>query len=271
MTIDLSYLGWSGFRISWSDGPTIFVDPPDASALSHDREALIALTHGHPEHVAGTVAHLADPSRWDAVRVLASPQVCAHLRRSSKNATDRFLEFDAGREQVFPGLRVQAFAWHHMPLLPPEPALALRHVARLARHPSITFGIVKDGLVGPPPGSMLGYGLIPDRGPRVLVFSEGLHRRTQVSEIRAAREQIGADLLLFAVEPEDAEILPDLVAAIGAPIVVPYEAHAEWRESLGMPRADFDRLSRELESRGIHSHAVIDARTRQLPGNDLVA
>ena len=269
--IGLRYLGWSGFRVDWPDGTTVFVDPPEAAALPHDREAWIAITHGHPEHVAGAAAHLADPQRMAAARVLASSRVCAHLRHSSRHAGDRFRALDAGGSATLPGLRVQAFAWRHMPLLPPEPSLAVRHAAHLARHPGITLGIVKDGLVGSPPGAMLGFGLIPYEGPRVLVYSEGLHRRTRISEVRAAREQIDADVLLFAVEPEDVEVLPDLVAAIGARVVVPYEAHAEWRESLVMPRADLEQLSRDLASRGIHAHAAASNRPTQVPLSELAA
>jgi hypothetical protein len=265
MTIGVRYLGWSGFRIDWPEGPTMFIDPPETSALPCDRECWVALTHGHPEHVAGTAAHLADSQRAGAVHVLASPRVCAHLRRDSRHAGDRFHAMDPDSESALPGLCVQAFAWRHMPLLPPEPSLAARHVARLARHPGITFGIVKDGLTGPPPGAMLGFRFAPEQGPRVLVYSEGLHRRTPVGEVRTLRERLPAELLLFAVEPEDAAELPDLVAAVGALDVVPYEAHRDWREGLGMPQADLVRLARELDARGVRAHVLDRGRSAALP------
>jgi hypothetical protein len=265
VSLGLHYLGWSGFRIDWPGGQTVFIDPPDRAALPRDREIRIALTHGHPEHVAGTLAHLADPQRVGAVHVVASPRVCAHLRRASPHAGDRFDALEPGGECALPGLVVQAFGWHHMPLLPPEPALAARHVARLARHPGITFGIVKDGLVGPPPGVMLGYRLVPERGPRTLVYAEGLHRRTPVDEVRTLRETLPAELLLFAVEPEDAAELPDLVAATGAADVVPYEAHGDWRADLGMPPADLVRLTSDLAARGVRAHPLDRDRSVVLP------
>jgi hypothetical protein len=268
VTIGLRHLGWSGFQLDWPDGPTIFIDPPEASVLPRDRESWIALTHGHPEHVAGAAAHLADAQRPAAVRVVASPRVCAHLRRGSRHAGDCFHALDSDGEIALPGLRLQAFGWRHMPLLPPEPSLAVRHLARLARHPDVTFGIVKDGLVGPSPGMMLGYRMVPDRGPRVLVCSEGLHRRTRVVEVRMLRENLPAELLLFAVEPEDAAVLPDLVAAIGVPDVVPYEAHRDWRAELGMPQADLDRLVRELAARDVGAHIVSRGQPAELPLRD---
>jgi len=254
--VDLAYLGWSGFRIAWPGGPEIAVDPPDAGSLPQGREAWILLTHGHPEHVEGTAAHLAAAERAAPAVVVASPRVCRHLRRRHARAGDRFQPARPGDAIHLGDLRVEVFGWRHMPLLPPEPRLAVRHVARLVRHPSVTFGIVRDGLVGPPPGAMLGFRLVPASGPRVLLYSEGLHRRTGLSEARAAALGRGADILLFAVEPEDAAVLPDLVAAVGSPVVVPYEAHREWRAELGMPQADLEALASDLASRGIRARAL---------------
>jgi hypothetical protein len=115
---------------------------------------------------------------------------------------------------------------------------------------------------------MLGYRLVPDRGPRVLVYSEGLHRRTPAVEVRGLREALPAELLLFAVEPEDAAVLPDLVAATGVSDVVPYEAHRDWRAELAMPQADLGRLVRELAARDVAVHLVSRGRPIELTLRD---
>jgi hypothetical protein len=256
VAFELAYLGWSGFRICWTGGPAVFVDPPDADALPRDGEAWIVLSHGHPEHVEGTKAYLADPGREAPATVVASEPVCRHLRRRSVRSDDVFHPVGAGDTLSLPGLTLAAFAWRHMPLVPPEPKLAAQHIARLATHPGTTYGIVRDGLIGPPPGAKLGFRMLPDEGPRVLLYSEGLHRRTREAEIREIGASGDVEVLIFAVEPEDADALPDLVAALGASIAVPYEAHREWREELGMPQADLERLTRDLASRGITTLAL---------------
>jgi hypothetical protein len=190
--------------------------------------------------------------------------VCAHLRRRCGRADDAFLPARAGEAIALSELEIEPFSWRHMPLVPPEPKLALRHIARLVRNPVATFGIIRDGLTGPPPGSMLGFRLLPPAGPRVLLYSEGLHRRTAMAEVREAAHERDAEVLVFAVEPEDAEILPDLVAAVGSPIVVPYEAHRAWRDELDMPQADLERLASDLTARGIRVRSLASGEHLQL-------
>ncbi len=104
---------------------------------------------------------------------------------------------------------------------------------------------------------MLGFHLVPRGGSRVLFFSEGLHRRTRLAEALATGRECKSDVLIFAVEPEDAAALPDLVAAVGSPVTVPFEAHRFWREELDMPQADLGRLSEELAARGISAHPLV--------------
>jgi len=270
-SVDLAYLGWSGFRITWSAGPQIFVDPPDADAIPCDREAWILLTHGHPEHVRGAASHLADPRRSSNAVVVASPRVCQFLERRHGRPGDRFHPIRPGEEIKLPRLAVEAFSWHHMPLIPPEPKLALAHIARLVRHPSVVYEVLRDAIVGPPPGSMLGFRLIPHSGARVLLYSEGLHRRTSVAEAREAGRACDADLMIFAVEPEDAEVLPELVAAVGSPVVIPYEAHRSWREELDMPQADLGRLADDLGARGIWARPLDRGERIELSQSKIVS
>jgi len=270
-SIDLGYLGWSGFRVAWSAGPRVFIDPPDADAIPRDREAWILLTHGHPEHVHGAVSHLKDPRRTSGAVVVASPRVCAHLERRHGRPGDRFHPIRAGEEVELPRLTVGAFSWHHMPLIPPEPRLALAHIVRIVRHPSVMLEVLRDAISGPPAGSMLGFRLIPDSGARVLLYSEGLHRRTGVAEALAAGRECSADLMIFAAEPEDAAVLPELVSAVGSPVVIPYEAHRYWREELDMPQVDLERLARDLGARGIWARLLDRGERIELSDSEIAS
>lgn len=249
----LTYLGWSGFRIGWADGLEVLVDPPDATCMKSNQEAWLLLSHGHPEHVSGTAAYLASPDREAPVHVLASPPVCRFLRKCAGHPQDHFLPVNPGDAIQLPQLEVEVFGWHHMPLLPPEPKLAMLHLYRLLRHPGLLMGIIKDGLTGPPPGPLLGFRLLPAHGPRALFYSEGLHRRTGLQEAAQRGREQKSELLLFAAEPEDAAVLPELVAAIGSPCAIAYEAHRAWREELGMPQLNLEHLAGDLGARGIRS------------------
>jgi glyoxylase-like metal-dependent hydrolase (beta-lactamase superfamily II) len=91
----------------------------------------VLLTHGHPEHVEGTARHLADPARSASLVLVASAAVCRHLRRRGARPDDRFYASQPGDVIELPGLRIEVFGWRHMPLIPPEPKLALLHLARL--------------------------------------------------------------------------------------------------------------------------------------------
>lgn len=245
--IELTYLGWSGFRLTWSGGSQLLLDPPNAGALLPDRECWIFLSHGHPEHVAGTIEHLGSDMRTAPTTVVASAVVCRHLERRFGRAGDRFLSCHANQTISLPNLSVDAFGWRHMQLIPPGVRPAMQHLRRVASNPRLAWQIVRKTLRGPRAGPMLGYRLRFEGGPRLLWYSEGLHRLTNIEEVRRSAGNLPSDALLFAIEPEDLHVVNKLLLAIGCNLIVPYEAHRQWREAFGMPVVDLLKLADELQ------------------------
>jgi hypothetical protein len=254
--VGLDYLGWSGFRLAAPGGGTILLDPPAGAAIGGSAPLTLLLTHGHPEHVAGSLDYL----RWDgdgtSATVLASPAVCRHLERRARRRGVAFRPVRPGeRVRLGGGDSVDVFGWRHLPLLPPGLSAKVGHVARLASRPGLAARIALAGVAGPPAGEMLGFRL--DLGGQLVVaYGEGLHRRCPAAEaaMHCCRPS-GALLLLvlLAVEPEDQECLPELLLAAGAGTAVLYEPHARWRAAFGMPRADLPGLRRALEAVGIRA------------------
>lgn len=83
----LTYLGWSGFILRYPEAPPLVIDAQDDSGIPHDEDICLVVTHGHPEHVAGTAAWLRNKTRTAAASVFASPGVCNFLARRSGPAT----------------------------------------------------------------------------------------------------------------------------------------------------------------------------------------
>lgn len=246
----LVWLGWSGFRIDGPGGAALYIDPPAGTTFAPDRAAYILITHGHPEHVEGTLAHLRDPARRQPVEVAAGAGVCRHLRRHARHPADR-LRVCAPQEHFgLAGFGVDVFAWHHMPLLPPGLGPKLAHLRALASRPVRALRIVLDGIRGPWPFPMLGFRIASPAGQRLLVYGEGLHRMADAEVVAAVGRSLPADVLLAAVEPEDIGALPELIARAGAPQVALYEAHRPWREGFDMPLADLDALAATLARAG---------------------
>lgn len=248
----LEYLGWSGLRIAGTGGE-LCIDPPAGAALALDRPMHALLTHGHPEHVAGTLAHLRNPARTAPVRAAAAAPVCRYLRRHAVVPGDQIEACAPGQRFDMAGFAIDVFEWQHMPLLPPGIGAALQRLMTIAARPRLAANIVLAGMRGPWPFPMLGFRLSGAEGTRILVYGEGLHRRTDSGELDRIREALPADLLLAAVEPEDAEVLPDLFRRIGAPAVGLYEAHRPWREAFGMPLADLDALAAAVAGIGLRA------------------
>jgi len=244
----LGYLGWSGFRIVFSDGTEFYIDPPKGTALPLDRETNILITHGHPEHIAGTLEYLCNPDRNARVLVAASAAICRYLRKRSTQNADHYQPCKPQQHISISGLGIDIFKWRHMPLLPPGFKPALNHIKCLISHPLLAMSIIAAGLRGPLPFPMIGFRIVPLEGPRVLVYGEGLHRLTSPTNTHRIGIDLPADILLVAVEPEDINVLPDLVNKTGITTIGLYEAHRDWREAFDMPYADLEALASVLET-----------------------
>jgi hypothetical protein len=259
--LHMTYLGWSGFRLSWSGGPQVVVDPPDVAGLNRERETCLLLSHGHSEHVAGALKYLADTTRVAPVTIVASQTVCRYLQCRYSRRDDRFIPCRPGDVKILPDLRIDVFGWQHMPLLPSGLRPALRYLFHLVLHPNFAIKIIRDDLKVMRVGPTLGFRLVPKRGPRLLLYSEGLHMHTSKIEVKETGRLLGAEVLLFAVRAEDAHVIPELVAEIGSSVAVHYEAHRFWREGFGLPIADLGHIAIQLKNRGISALTVTKGKT----------
>jgi hypothetical protein len=260
----LEYLGWSGLRVSGPAGE-LCIDPPEGAALPLDRTVNVLITHGHPEHISGTLRHLRNPARSAPVRGAAAGPICRYFSGQATGSDVRFDACAAGDRIAMAGFTVDVFEWRHMPLLPPGLGPALRRVKRITAHPGLAARIVLAGLRGPWPFPMLGFRLTAPGSPRILVYGEGLHRRTRTAELEQIHAALPSDFLAAAVEPEDTAVLPVLFRKIGAPAVGLYEAHRPWREAFGMPLADLDALARTLAGEGIRATILRPGTPEQVP------
>lgn len=251
--LTLIHLGWSGFRLDFPNGRKIYIDPPAGAPLPLDRDTTVLITHAHPEHLAGTLEHVRNPARQAHVQVAAPAAVCRFLRKRSSRPGDSFTACTGPQQITVSGFEIDVFTWRHMPLLPPGLKPALHHIRRLASRPLLAWRTIAAGLRGPLPFPMLGYRIVAPEGLRVLVYGEGLHRLTDRTDTRRIGAELPADILLVAVEPEDIDVIPDLIRDIGAPTVVLYEAHRGWREAFGLPCADLEALASLLAKEGRHA------------------
>jgi hypothetical protein len=263
--LEVEYLGWSGLRMSGPCGD-IWIDPPEGTPFPLDRMVNVLITHGHPEHVGGSLAHLRNPARSGAVRGAAAEPVCRYLSRHATRADDRFDACAPGQRFDMAGFAIDVFEWKHMPLLPPGIGPALHHLTMIATRPRLAARIVIAALRGPWPFPMLGFRLAAPGCPRVLVYGEGLHRCSSGAELERIRAVVPADLLLAAVEPEDTDVLPELFRRLGAPAVGLYEAHRPWREAFGMPLADLDALAATVARGGMRAMILRPGTAVPVPG-----
>ncbi len=262
--LKMTYLGWSGFRFSWPCGPEVLVDPPDTTGIDREREAWLLLSHGHSEHVAGTLNYLTDTSRVAPVTVLASPPICSYLKRRYGRKDDRFIPCLPGDVKTLSDLRIDVFSWRHMPLLPSGLRPSICYLFRLILHLDFTLKVIRGGLKLIKVGPMLGFRLVPKNGPQLLLYSEGLHKHANIMEIKETGQLLNAEVLLFAVRPEDTQVIPDLVSTIGISVAVPYEAHKYWRKGFGLPIADLKDIAVQLKNRGFNALEVADGETIML-------
>ena len=254
MEIQIRYFGWSGVAIRHADaavgfdlsgGPEVWPSLGDAAT------SIVCVTHGHPDHVAGLRHLLAAPEarpRLAAVRLVSSRPVVDYVMAGGILPAGNTFAVSGGEDVSVNGVRVFAFPWKHAPLAPPGVRPKIAFAAHVMSHPA-GFARVARGALGLPIGApTLGFHVTFPDGFTVLNFAEGLHRLADRREVARVAGRLRAELLLFAVEPEDVRDVRGWVELLRPSKVLLYEAHRPWRELFGLPTVNLRSCVAELSA-----------------------
>jgi hypothetical protein len=115
------------------------------NALPNVTTTILCVTHGHPEHCGSLRRFLsAGDARLDRTHVVSSRPVIDHVTRGLNHAANAHpLTCDAS--VAIDGVRVTAFAWKHMPLLPPGMRAKMSYVTHVLSRP-IEFAVASAAL-----------------------------------------------------------------------------------------------------------------------------
>ena len=183
------------------------------------------------------------------MHVVSSPAVIDHVTRGVQIPLDQLHPIEKNGVLTIGNARLTAFEWKHMPLLPPGVGRKIDYAAHVLRHPIELARVGTSGLRLPMSAPMLGFHVALADGPRALNYAEGLHRLTDPREVEATAQRLPADVLLFAVEPEDVEVIPRWIELLSPSTVMLYEAHRPWREMFDLPYVDLEEYAAELTAR----------------------
>jgi len=255
--MEVQYFGWSGVAIRRADtlvGFDLFGDAVTWAKLDDPATTILCVTHGHPEHCGSLMRFLATPdAHLPTTHLISSPPVIAYVTRGSGLPIAHAHALEAGDTVSIDGARVTAFAWKHMPLLPPGVRPKIEYAAHVLSRPIDFARIAFGGLHLPLRAPMLGFHLTFADGTTVLNYAEGLHRITDPREVEAVAHELPADVLLFAVEPEDVQAIPRWLEMLRPAAVFLYEAHRPWRERFRLPSVDLNAYATELSERFQHT------------------
>lgn len=251
--MDIHYFGWSGVALQHGDtliGFDLFGEAVTWDVLPKTSTMILCVTHGHPEHCGSLRQLLSDrDAPLDRVHVVSSPAVIDHVTRGVQIPSDQIHPIEKNGALTIGNARVTAFEWKHMPLLPPGLDRKLDYAAHVLRHPLELARVGASGLRLPMNAPMLGYHVAFIDGPSVLNYSEGLHRLTEQHEVASVAQRLPADVLLFAIEPEDVEVIPRWIELLSPSTVILYEAHRPWREMFDLPYVDLEECAVKLSTR----------------------
>lgn len=250
--MEIQYFGWSGITLRHGDtviGFDLFGEAVTWEALPNAATTILCITHGHPEHCGSLRRFLsAGDARLDRTRVISSQPVIDHVTRGLNHAVNAH-PLTSGASVAIAGVRVSSFEWKHMPLLPPVVRAKTSYAAHVLSRPIEFARVASSGLRLPMNAPMLGFHVVFADGLRVLNYAEGLHRLTDAREVEATAQHLPADVLLFAVEPEDVEVIPRWIEILSPSMVMLYEAHRPWREMFHLPYINLEDYAAELAAR----------------------
>ncbi len=253
--MQIHYFGWSGVTLRHEDtliGFDLFGDAVTWDTLKGNRVTVLCLTHGHPEHAGSLRALLEAPEarpHLANIHLISSPDVIHYINRHNVLAPENVHPVKDSESVTIEGVKVTVFTWVHMPLLPPGLREKLEYIFQLLIHPIDLIRIGTLGLSLPMNAPQLGFHITYPDSTTVLNYSEGVHRLTNSGEVEHVAHKLPMDMLFFAVEPDDAEIIPRWVEMLAPREVYIYEAHRPWRDTFHLPFIDLNKYAIELSER----------------------
>lgn len=250
--MQIQYYGWSGITFHHNKtlvGFDLFGDAVTSDVLKRAQTIIICLTHGHPEHAGSLREFLAAPDTQaylPNIHLISSSEVIHFVNRHGRLPQANTHPINDAESVTVNGIIVTAFEWVHMPLLPPGLREKLEYIFQLLLHPLDLIRIGTLGLRLPMNAPQLGFHITYPDGTRVLNYSEGVHRLTNPEEVRQVAARLPADMLFFAVEPDDRAAIPRWIEMLAARDVYIYEAHRPWRDLFHLPYIDIDEYARHL-------------------------
>jgi hypothetical protein len=242
--VDIQYFGWSGVAVRCGDalvGFDLFGDAVTWDALGCAEPTILCLTHGHPEHVGSIrrlLAALEAEERLSTVHLVSSSRLVAFANRDNVLPASNLHVIAPGETTNVAGVNVAAFKWTHGSLLPDGAGPKREYLTRLVSHPLAAIRIGLSGLRVPTNTPTLGFHLTFANGSTFLNYSEGMHRQANAQDVQAVARQSPADTVVFAVEPEEIDVIPRWVETMSPETVLIYEAHRPWRDIFGMQTID---------------------------------
>ena len=245
------YAGWSTFRLSLDDGPTVVLDPCISPLLDDPHAApedcvgdVVLLTHGHHEHIRD--AHRI--ARFHDGPFLAPPQVADFLedvrhiapRRVVRIAPDETVDFEGFRvtAREFPHLEKHDVAGKVAILKSDNPLGAPSILARFAKNIALSYLVIRKQ---PENGPFLAYDLEFDGGPRVFFTCEAFTTLIDPEVVRGWGEGRPIDLAIVGVESGHEEAASRLTTALGADRAIAAAIHAPFERFYGKPSVVGDR------------------------------
>ncbi|MBP7686503.1 MAG: hypothetical protein KA765_01285 [Thermoflexales bacterium] len=258
--MEVQYFGWSGVTIRHGEtvigfdlfGESVTWDVLPDAARQGAGTTILCVTHGHPEHCGSLRRFLsAGGARLDRTHVVSSQPVIDHVTRDLNHAINAHV-LTCDTSVVIDGVQVSGFEWKHMPLLPQSVRAKASYAAHVLSRPIEFARVAFSGLRLPMSAPMLGFHVVFADGLRVLNYAEGLHRLTDPREVEAVVQRWPADVLLFAVEPDDVDAIPRWIEILSPSTVLLYEAHRPWREMFRLPYVDLEDYAADLSARFRH-------------------